>query len=69
MYHFQIFRFIINARKKKQIMVRKMKTIYDNTVSESLKICLIDQVYHCTKLEQIPSVTAESRYNSTLLLS
>lgn len=69
MYHSQIGRFIKNAKKKKQIMERKMKKIHDNTVSESLKICLIDQVYHCTKLEQSPSVTVESRYNRTLLLS
>lgn len=48
--------------------MEKMK-IHDNTVSESLKICLIDQVYHCTKLEQSPSVTVEGRYNNTLLLS
>lgn len=54
--------------RKQQIMKRKMK-IHDNTVSESLKLCLIDQVYHCTKLEQRPSVTEESRYKSTLLLS
>lgn len=55
--------------RKQQIMKRKMKKIHDNTVSESLKICLIDQVYHCIKLEQRPSVTVESRYNNTLLLS